>query len=168
MQLPTLPLPIPIPTEILLLIIIVIIIVVVVKRRPSGAVKTPIIKQIVKMRSSVEKGRQIPEMEIEPRQEIITRLFKSKMDAIGLEPSTDSGIIPVTHTPLAAFLIEHGLDTDTVSTILIELKEITSKTEVEDIIEAAAEIPGVTLKDEDIEMAKDLAIAEWMKARQQE
>lgn len=159
----------PIPPEWLLVIVVVIVIVVAVaaarRRGPKSPTSTPLMKQVDRMKSSIDKGRPPPEVSVMSRQTIITRLFEEKLEVLGLEPSASSGHIPVVLTPLATFLTKHGLDDDTVGAIVSELRQLETRTEVEDIIEAAAETPGVVLKDEDIEQAKHLALDEWVRLR---
>jgi hypothetical protein len=129
--------------------------------RPKGPQKTPIMKQIQKMKSAVDKGRPPQDGTTRSRQTIITSLFEEKMESVGLEPSTDSGHIPISQTPLASFLSEHGVNEDTVGAILGELKQIESEAEIVDIIDAVAETPGVVLQGEDVVIAKRLAVDEW-------
>ena len=72
-------------------ILFVLIIVGIAIRRSKRSSKAPIMKQIGKMLSTVEKGKIPDEPTVSSRQEIVTNLFESKMQAAGVEPSTDSG-----------------------------------------------------------------------------
>jgi len=140
-----------------------IIVVYLLKSKPRSSV--PVLKQIHRMSSEVEKGKDITEPAVRSRQEIITAKFISQMQSIGLEPSTDSGYIPVSYTPLARFLKERGVQDDTVSAILAGLMEEDNEEDVQAIIDAAADTPGVDLMGAELEKAKQLAIDEWNNVR---
>lgn len=125
----------------------------------------PVVKQMRRMILDVEKEREMIEPSVHSRQEIITTIFDSQMNAIGLEPAADSGYIPVSHTPLARFLIERGVHDDTVDAILAGLKEEETEEHVRGIIDATADTPGVDLTGEELEEAKQLAVDEWNNVR---
>ncbi len=125
--------------------------------------KPPIIKQMEKLRGRIEKGKSISPINVRTRHEIIVDLFETKLRALNLEPSRASDYIPSARTPLASFLLDHGVDEQTVNTIINELKELKTKADVETIIEAVSEIPGVIFRSEDIKMAKHLALDEWIR-----
>ncbi len=127
--------------------------------------KSSIMKKIEKLRSRIQKGKKIDSVDVRSRQEIIVSLFERKLKELGLEPSHDSDYMPTARTPLATFLLKHRVDEDTVNTIISELKDISTKAEVESIIEAVAEIPGIHLRSDDIQMAKQLALDEWIRMR---
>ena len=151
-----------------LLIIVVVnvsmfVVVYVVKSKSTSSV--PMLKQIHRMSSEVEKGKKITEPVVRSRQEIITQKFNSQMNEVGLEPATDSGYIPVSYTPLARFLKERGVQDDTVSAILAGLMEEENEAEVQAIIDAAADTPGVDLTGAELEKAIQLAIDEWNNVR---
>jgi hypothetical protein len=122
-------------------------------------------KQVQKVKSAVDRGRTPPEVTTRSRQTIVTSVFEDKMESVGLEPSADSGYIPVSQTPLASFLGEHGVNEDTVGAILAELKQIESESEIAEIVDAIAETPGVVLEGADAETAKQLAIEEWTRGQ---
>ncbi len=124
----------------------------------------PILKQIRRMVSEVDKEK-MKEPVVQTRQEIITKKFNSQMHSIGLEPATDSGYVPVSHTPLARFLVERGVHEDTVSAILTGLMEEEDEAQVRAIIDAAADTPGVDLTGEELAKAQDLAVVEWTNLR---
>jgi len=128
--------------------------------------KGPMMKQIKKMISETEKGKGLSVPPVRTRQEIITQIFESKMNAIHLTPSTDSGYVPVSYTPLARFLKERGVADDTISAILAGLMEEEHEVEVRDIIDAAADSPEVNLIGNELDMAKQLAVDEWKKMRE--
>lgn len=131
----------------------------------KGPQKAGVIKGMEKMLSTTEKGR-IPEPPaVDDRQTIITRLFESKMQAIGLTPSTDSGHIPVSYSPLAVFLRDRGVPEDIVAAIITGLKEEESEDDVVNIIDAAADTPDVSLEGPDLEKAKNLAVDEWKREK---
>ena len=130
-------------------------------RSQSGV---PIVKQMRRMVSEVDKEK-VKEPVVQTRQEIITKKFNSQMHSIGLEPATDSGYVPVSHTPLARFLVERGVHEDTVSAILAGLMEEEGEAEVRAIIDAAADTPGVDLTGEELAKAQDLAVVEWTNLR---
>jgi hypothetical protein len=87
------------------------------------------------------------------------------MRALGLEPGSDSGYIPVSHTLLARYLVERGVHEDTVSAILDGLMEEESEPQVRAIIDAAADTAGVDLTSEELAKAQDLAVIEWTNLR---
>lgn len=133
--------------------------------RSKTASGMPVVKQMRRMIADVEKDRDINEPAVKSRQEIITNMFGSQMNAIGLEPASDSGYVPVSHTPLARFLKERGVENDTVDAILTGLMEEESEEHVRGIIDAAADTPGVDLTGEELEKAKQLAVDEWNNLR---
>jgi hypothetical protein len=133
-------------------------------RRPRtkiAKVKGPFMNQIGKMISQAEKGKDLSVPTVRSRQDIITQIFESRMHAIGLEPSTDSGYVPVSHTPLARFLKQRGVSDDTVGAILAGLMEEEHEAEVRAIIEATAESPDINLVGDELDKAKELAVEEW-------
>ena len=147
---------------------IIMIVVVVGVRRVTGSKSqsgVPILKQMHRMVSDVDKEKDLKEPVVQTRQDIITKKYNSQMQSIGLEPATDSGYIPVSHTPLARFLVERGVHEDTVSAILAGLMEEEGEAEVRAIIDAAADTPGVDLTGEELAKAQDLAVIEWTNLR---
>lgn len=127
--------------------------------------KSPIIKKIEKLYSKIQKDKKIDSFDVRSRQEILVSLFESKLRILNLEPSLESDYMPTAKTPLATFLLEHGVDKDTVNAIISELKDLPTKAEVESIIDAVAEIPGIHLRKEDVQMAKHLALDEWIRMK---
>jgi len=125
----------------------------------------PVLKQMRRMISEVDKEKDIAEPVVQTRQDIITKKFNSQLQAINLKPGTDSGHIPYSQTPLSRFLKERGVHEDTVSAILAGLMEEENEAEVRSIIDAAAETPGVDLTGEELLKAQDLAVNEWKNAR---
>jgi hypothetical protein len=133
--------------------------------RPKSASGVPVLKQIHRMTSEIDKGKNLSQPVVRSRQDIITEKFNSQMKDIGLEPATDSGYIPASYTPLARFLKERGLNDDTISAILAGLMEEQNETDVQAIIDAAADTPGVDLIGPELEKAKQLAVDEWNNVR---
>ncbi len=133
--------------------------------RSKTSVGMPVVKQIRRMILDVEKEREITTPAVQSRQEKITEIFESQMTSIGLEPSADSGYVPVSYTPLARFLKERGVHDDTIGAILDGLKEVETEEDVREIIDAAADTPGVDLTGEELEKAKQLAVIEWNNVR---
>ncbi|MFW9806619.1 MAG: hypothetical protein ACFFFK_07820 [Candidatus Thorarchaeota archaeon] len=147
---------------------IVMITVAVAARRVSRSrsqTETPVLKQMHRMTAQIDKEKTISDPDVRTRDEIITKKFNSQMKQLGLEPATDSGYIPVSHTPLARFLKERGVHEDTISAILAGLMEEENETDVRSIIDAAAETPGVDLTGTELTKAQDLAVEEWTNAR---
>lgn len=136
-----------------------------VARRSRGPRKSKMTKRMERMIGDVEKGRDVRVHEVKSRQAIITNLFESRMRAIGLEPTTESGYIPVSYTPLAKFLGERGVPDDIVSAITSGLKEEETEEAVRSIIEAAVGTPEVDLTPTETERAQDLAVEEWNRLR---
>ena len=123
--------------------------------------KTQLGKHMKKMLSATEKGR-IPESPpIRSRQDVITDLFGAKMEKIGLEPSSDSGHIPLSYTPLARLLLENGVQDEIISAILQGLQQEKNEQAVRDIIEAISESPDVSLEGTTLAEAQRLAVEEW-------
>jgi hypothetical protein len=133
--------------------------------RSKTSVGMPVVKQMRRMILDVEKEREIKTPAVQSRQEIITKIFESQMNAIGIEPSADSGYVPVSYTPLARFLKDRGVHDDTIGAILDGLKEVETEEDVCEIIDAAADTPGVDLTGEELEKAKQLAVNEWNNVR---
>jgi len=128
--------------------------------------KGPLMKQIGKMISDTEKGKELSVPPVRTRQEIITEIFESKMNAIDLTPSKDSGHVPVSYTPLARFLKERGVVEDTINALLSGLMEVESEDEVRDIIDALSESPEVNLVGNELGKAIELALEEWKNLRE--
>lgn len=156
--------------------IIGIVIAVVLRRRPKGTkdptkpkeLKTPkikvkghLMKQMQKMTSEAEKDKELTVPPVRSRQEIITQMFEAKTRAIGLEASTASGYVPMSHTPLARFLKERNVPEDIISAIIAGLMEEENEDDVKAIIEAAADSPEVNLIGDELRKAKELAVEEW-------
>ncbi|MDF1539140.1 MAG: hypothetical protein P1Q69_09565 [Candidatus Thorarchaeota archaeon] len=125
----------------------------------------PIIKRIQKMRKLIEKDKQFSVSETRTREDIITELFTGKMNAIGIIPSSDSGYIPTSQTPLARYLRRFGVVDDIIDAILAGLAEEETEQAVRDIIEAAAETPEINLDGDYLKQAQELAVDEWDKLR---
>ncbi|TFG29579.1 hypothetical protein EU527_15665 [Candidatus Thorarchaeota archaeon] len=130
-------------------------------KKPKIKVKGPLMKQMDKMMNEAEKGKELTVPPVRSRDEIITDMFESKMNSIGLQASTASGYIPMSYTPLARFLKERGVPEDTVNAIITGILEEENETDVRAIIEATAESPEVNLVGEELEKAKQLAVDEW-------
>lgn len=130
-------------------------------KKPKIKVKGPLMKQMGKMMSDADKGKELTVPPVRSRDEIITEMFELKMNAIGLKASDTSGYVPVSHTPLARFLKERGVPEDTVSAIIAGILEEDSEADVRAIIEATSESPEVRLVGDELEKAKQLAVEEW-------
>jgi hypothetical protein len=146
-------------------VIILIVIGAAIRRRPKGPAGPPIIKRMSKMMSRIDKGKPIKDAPVKSRQDIITESFEEKMHAVGLQPSTDSGHIPTSRTPLAKYLLDHGVAESTTDAIVSELSGLESKDAVKEILEAAAESEGVSFTSLELDMAKQLALEEWLRSR---
>jgi hypothetical protein len=125
----------------------------------------PVAKQMRRMASELEKEKDLSDPVVQTRQDIITSKFNSQMQALGLEPATDSGYIPVSHTPLARYLKDRGVHEDTISAILDGLMEEVNEEDVRAIIDAAADTDEVDLTGEELVKAQDLAVTEWTNAQ---
>ena len=128
--------------------IVLIVLGVAIRRRPK------IIKQMRKMMSRIEKGKPIKDVPVKSRQDIITESFGEKMHAVGLQPSTDSGHIPASRTPLAKYLLDHGVTESTTDAIVSELSALESKEAVKEILDAAAEGEGVSFTSVELDMKR--------------
>ncbi len=131
-------------------------------RKPK---QKPIIKRIKKMRTLIEKDKKFEVSKTESRQDIISELFSSKMEEVGITPSTDSGYIPTSQTPLARYLRRFNVADDIIDAILAGLAEEKSEDAVREIIEAASETPEIELEGDYLKQAQDLAVEEWNKLR---
>ena len=129
-------------------------------------VKGHLIKQMQKMSSEAERNKDLTVPLVRTRQEIVSEMFESKTRAIGLVASTSSGHIPISYTPLARFLKERNVATDTVSAIIAGLMEEENEEDVKAIIEAAADSPGVNLIGAELDKAKMLAVEEWRNVKE--
>lgn len=132
------------------------------RRKPK---EKPIIKQMKKTLTSVRKGKKIKEPDVSTRQDMISLLFNEKMESVGIEPSTDSGHIPTSQTPLARYLRKYGITDEIIDAISVGLFEEESEAAVRDIIDAAADTPDVNLDGMFLERAKELAVEEWNRRR---
>ena len=164
---------------ILTLWIVGVIIAVAVFRRPRGAKKAkdeapsketkktkikakgPFMKQIGKMISDAEKGKDLTAPPVRSRNEIITEMFESKMDAIGLKASTSSGYVPVSHTPFTRFLKDHGVPEATIGAFIEAILEADNENDVRSIVGAVADSLGVQLVGNDLDKVTQLAVDEW-------
>ena len=133
--------------------------------RPSGPKDIPVVKQMRRMISQIDKERTVEPPSVKSRQDVVTGIFESKMTALGLEPSRDSGHVPVSYTPLARFLKERGVSEDIAGAILEGLMEEETEAEVRGIIDAASETPEFSLGPKDLERARELAVQEWRNLR---
>jgi hypothetical protein len=157
--------------EYLLYIVLILFIIIIVaaarsKRRSAGAPKSPTLKMMYKMKSTIQKGKEPAEPIVRSRQDIITEYFEEKMNSLGLEPSRESGHIPISQTPLADHLRAYGVTEDLAGAIISELPHLETKEQVEELIEAAAESAGVNLQGDAYKMAQHLAVDEWMRSRE--
>ena len=126
-------------------------------------VKGHLIKQMQKMSSETEKNKDLSVPPVRSRQEIITQMFESKTGAIGLEASTASGYVPVSHTPLAKYLKERAVAEDTVSAIIAGLMEEVTEDNVRSLIEGVA--GSINLVGNELDIVKELAVEEWRNVR---
>ncbi|MHA1950574.1 MAG: hypothetical protein ACW987_11975 [Candidatus Thorarchaeota archaeon] len=134
-------------------------------KRPKTSTGMPVVRQMRRMISEVDKDRDLAEPSVRSRQDIITTKFETQMKSVGLKPSSDSGYIPVSYTPLARFLKDRGVQDDTIGAILAGLMEEETAESVRGIIDAAADTPGVDLIGEELEKAKLLGVEEWKNLR---
>jgi hypothetical protein len=138
-----------------------------VKRRPKGpsTSKIPIVRQMGRMMSDIDKDKTVTTPPVRSRQEIITGLFETEMQTVGLEPSTEAGHIPISSTPLAKFLVSRGVPEDIIEAILTGLETEETEEDVMEIIAAAAESPTVNLEERHLDTAKRLAVEEWSRSK---
>ena len=134
------------------------------KKQKKSKVKGHLIKQMQKMESAAGKDKKLNVPPVRSRQEIVTEMFESKLDAIGLEASSSSGYVPVSKTPLATFFKERKVPEGTVSAIIAGIMEEETEEGVRELIEAASTELGLTRNE--IENAKDLAVEEWRNVRE--
>ena len=134
-------------------------------RRSKKHTEPPYLKQMRSMLTALEKGKPIAAPPAETRQEIITDLFESKMRFIGLEPSMDSGHVPVGFTPFAVFLHDLGVSEDIAGAMVSGLEEAETETEVLEMVDAAAESTEIDLHGSNLAKARELAVEEWKRLR---
>lgn len=149
----------------LVLFFIMLAVVIFAARRRRGPSRSPVVGKIQKMIGDVEKERSVKVPDVKSRDTIITEKFESEMKSIGLQPSTESGYIPVSYTPLARFLAERGIANDIASAISAGLKEEQTEEDVRNIIDAAAGTPDIDLTPDEVKKAQDLAVEEWLRVR---
>jgi hypothetical protein len=149
----------------LIAVITIAVVVIILRRRKKRQNEPPILRHVSKMLSNIQKGKDLHPPVVMTRQDIITNMFSSKMTAIGITPSTDSGYLPTSQTPLARYLRKYGVPDDIIDAIMAGLAEETTAQSVRDIIDAAADTPTITLEGVYLERAKDLAVEEWDKKR---
>jgi hypothetical protein len=149
----------------LVLFFIMLAVVIFAIRRRGGPSRYPVVGKIQKMIGDVEKERTVKVPDVKSRETIITEKFESEMKSVGLQPSTESGYIPVSYTPLARFLAERGIANDIASAISAGLKEEQTEEDVRNIIDAAAGTPDIDLTPDEIKKAQDLAVEEWNRVR---
>ena len=147
------------------ILLVLVVLGVAIRMRPKGPEGPPIITYMSKMISRIQKGKPIKDVPGKSRQDIITESFEEKMHAVGLQPSTDSGHIPTSRTPLAKYLLDRGVAESTTDAIVNELGKLESKEAVKEIMDAAAEGEGVSFTGVELDMAKQLALEEWMRSR---
>ena len=134
---------------------------------PFGRKKElPILKKLKKMKGDIDKGKNPKIPETNSRQVLITEVFVEELGAIGLEPSSDSGYIPSSQTPLAKYLRRFGVADDIIDAIIAGLADDESAESVRMVIDAAADTPDIDLQGEYLTRAKDIAVEEWEKRRQ--
>jgi hypothetical protein len=61
--------------------------------------------------------------------------------------------------------LDHGVAESITDAIVSELSELESKDAVKEIMDAAAESEGVSFTNVELDMAKQLALEEWMRSR---
>ncbi|MFX1263174.1 MAG: hypothetical protein ACFFAZ_13885 [Promethearchaeota archaeon] len=151
--------------QLLVLFFIILAVVIFAVRRRGGPSRSPAVGKIQRMIGDVEKERTVKVPEVKSRETIVTEIFESEMRLVGLQPSTETGYIPVSYTPLARFLAERGIANDIASAISAGLKEEETEEDVRNIIDAAAGTPDIDLTPEEIKKAQDLAVEEWNRIR---
>lgn len=143
----------------LALVLVVVVLYFAKKKMISPADRSPI-QKVKHMHSAIKKGNP-PDIPVtRSRQDIITELFESKMNKIGLEPASEAGFIPVSTGDFADYMIEHGVDSETMRAILDDLPTL-KRQEVFDVVEAAAEMQDADFTTREVEKAKQLALNEW-------
>ncbi len=125
----------------------------------------PALKQVKRLLKAFDKRKSPPELEVRSRQEIISDLFESKVRAVGLEPASASDHIPLFRTPLARYLLEHGIPEDIVEAVMSGIHAEDSEEGVRRLILAASDTPSVKLLDAEVETAQEMAVKEWKQRR---
>jgi hypothetical protein len=151
--------------QFLVLFFILLAIAVFAIRRRQGPSRSSAVGKMQRMISDVEKERAVKVPEVQSRESIITDMFETEMKSVGLQPSTETGYIPVSYTPLARFLAERGISNDIASAVSAGLKEEATEEDVRNIIDAAAGTPDIDLTPEEVKKAQDLAVEEWLRVR---
>ncbi|MGV9168729.1 MAG: hypothetical protein ACOC38_02185 [Promethearchaeia archaeon] len=151
---------------VLVTLILLIVVLYFARRRFLEPTEPSEIRKIKDMHSDIKKGKEPKAPVAKSRQEIITDIFESKMNKIGLEPSSEAGYIPVSTGDFSDYMIQHGVDIDTMRAILDDLPTL-KRPEVFDVVEAATEMQGVDFNVREVEEAKQLALNEWQRHRRQ-
>ncbi len=155
----------PLLWVLMLVVTLVVVVAVGLRTRGRTTVGPVLLRELRDVRSAIERGRDFEPPSVRSRQEIVTDLFASKLLTIGLLPASATGHIPVSRTPLAQILRQHGLSDDVVDAITQGIRDEATEEDVMAIVEAAAESPGSTLRGQDLERAKQLAVEEWRRTR---
>jgi len=143
-----------------LVLVLVVVVLYFAKKKMVGPADRSAIQKVRHMHSAIKKGNQ-PDIPVtRSRQDIISELFESKMNKIGLEPASEAGFIPVSTGDFADYMIEHGVDPDTMRAILDDLPTL-KREEMFDVVEAATEMRDVDFTNREVEEAKELALNEW-------
>jgi hypothetical protein len=143
-----------------LVVVLVVVVLYFAKKKMVGPADRSPIQKVRHMHSAIKKGNQ-PDIPVtRSRQDITSELFESKMNKIGLEPASEAGFIPVSTGDFADYMIEHGVDPDTMRAILDDLPTL-KREEMFDVVEAATEMRDVDFTNREVEEAKKLALNEW-------
>ncbi|TFG05165.1 hypothetical protein EU538_11585 [Candidatus Thorarchaeota archaeon] len=127
--------------------------------------KGPVMKQIRKMISAIEKHKDFDEIEVKSRQELITEQFLGKLQKLDLTLSEASGYVPASYVPFALLLKKLDVPENITEALLQGIEEAESEESVRGMIGAALEAADIDLEDEELHEAEDLGLEEWRKVQ---
>ncbi|TXT57354.1 MAG: hypothetical protein BAJATHORv1_10054 [Candidatus Thorarchaeota archaeon] len=154
------------PIVLVLLIVVIVIIAIAASRRgPKAPSGPPEVKIMLKMKSTVEKGRDVESPPVKSREEIISDMYESKLEEIGIKPPKEGGHIPlVASSDLSQKLVEYqeqmgAISDDDIEATVEGIHSAEGAREVTDIIDMVADVIG--LDEDDKKELQQLAHQEW-------
>ncbi len=130
--------------------------------------KGPVMKQIKKMISAIEKDKDFDEVNVKTRQEILTEVFVEKLQKLDLTLSDASGYVPASYVPIAIFLRKLSVPEQITDALLQGIEEAESEESVREMIDAAVEAAEIELGQDELLEAQDLGLEEWRKVQGRE
>ncbi|TFF94314.1 hypothetical protein EU546_05050 [Candidatus Thorarchaeota archaeon] len=127
--------------------------------------KGPVMKQMKKMISTIEKEKDFDEVNVKSRQEIITEEFLGKLQKLNLTLSEAAGYVPASYVPIALFLRDLNLPEQITEALLQGIEEAENEESVREMIDAAVEAADMDMSDDELAEAQELGLDEWRKVQ---